>query len=157
MKDLALIFDSKKTLVGYLMHWHRLSLDAALFFAVTGLTVFGFGVNSLSLDSNKVSAQVVLLLTTVLTLLLAIFGFYFRRLINNQLLLLRRCIQDLDEELGLFKEGALTSGASIYPTAWRVSSEKAWQDPLFPVTTGTMVALPSALTIIQGVVILFRL
>lgn len=123
-------------LAQYLMHWHRLSVDASLFLGTGAVTITGIAISRENV-SLKIAVSCVFVLIT-----LAFVGYFLRRIINKQIILLRSVIQKIDEENGVFSDGFLNNGESLYPSSWKQSNAEEWNDPIFNFTLFTIVVLP---------------
>lgn len=145
----AILATSQGILAQYLMHWHRLSVDASLFLGTGAVTITG-----VAISRETVSMKIAITCASILVTL-AIIGFFLRRIINKQVLLLRSVIQKIDEENGVFKDGFLSNGESLYPSGWKQSDASQWSDPIFKFTLFSIVILPlfmSAVVILVALV-----
>lgn len=140
--DNQILTGTKSTLSQYLIHWHRLSVDASLFIGTASVTVAGFAI------TRDVVTTKVAILCSLILVLLSLTGYFLREIINKQVLLLRGLIQKIDVEQGLFAEGMLSSGESLYPQEWIVQDTKNWNDPIFKFTLFTVVILPLVLILV---------
>lgn len=132
----AVLATTQGILAQYLMHWHRLSVDASLFLGTGAVTITGIAISRDNV-SWKIAAPCVFVLIT-----LALVGFFLRKIINSQIILLRSTIQKIDEENGVFSDGFLSNGESLYPASWKQATPSEWNDPIFKLTFFTIVALP---------------
>lgn len=126
-------------LVGYLMHWHRLSLDASLFFATASLTLTAVALSSETLTQEKA------LTMSLLLLIISISGSLVTRTTMKQMSALRSAIQKLDEEGGAFRIGAHVRNTTIYPDEWKLRKDEQWSDPIRPIVICSTVVLPLTL------------
>ena len=138
----AVLSTTQAILAQYLMHWHRLSVDASLFLGTGAVTITGIAISRDNV-SMKIAVPCVLVLVT-----LSFVGFFLRRIINTQIMLLRSVIQKIDEENGVFGDGFLSNGESLYPASWRQADASKWNDPIFKFTMFTIVVLPLFMTIV---------
>ncbi|SEN75636.1 hypothetical protein SAMN04488011_10668 [Palleronia pelagia] len=126
-------------LVGYLMHWHRLSLDASLFFATASLTLTAVALSNSNLASERA------LTVSFMLIMIAVAGGVVTKTIMRQMMALRSAIQKLDEAGGAFSTGAHLKCSTVYPMHWKVPAEKTWHDPIKPIVLASTVLLPLAL------------
>lgn len=133
-----ILVTTKATLTQYLMHWHRLSVDAALFLGTASITVATIAI---SRDNANIERSTIFF---CLLLLISAVGTYLNSIMVKQVVLLRSIIQKIDEEQGLFDPGLLKTGDSIYPIEWRVPTS-AWRDPIFRLTRFAVSFMPIVL------------
>jgi hypothetical protein len=137
-------------LSSYLMHWHRLAVDASLFIATGALTVTGFTLSAARLDLRRGIVAVGLLV------IIAIGGAFVSRVVLSHVRTLRGMIQKIDEENGVFEPGFLKSGEALYPPEWKTQKVERWSDPVATLTTFASLVLPLLLAaIIAGFVLFF--
>jgi hypothetical protein len=143
MNDKKVVLSTNQGILAqYLMHWHKLSVDAALFLGTGAVTITGIAISRDNVSMKIVFPCVFVLLT------LSMVGFFLRRIINAQIILLRSVIQKIDEENGVFSDDFLSNGGSLYPASWRQSEAANWNDPIFKFTLFAMVGLPIFMSVV---------
>ncbi len=138
----AVLTTTQVILAQYLMHWHRLSVDASLFLGTGAVTITGIAISRDSV-TLKIAVPCVFILLTLATV-----GYFLRKVINTQIILLRSIVQKIDEENGVFSEGFLSNGESLYPATWKQVDGSEWNDPIFKLTLFTIVVLPVFLSLV---------
>jgi hypothetical protein len=136
-------------LSNYLMHWHKLAVDASLFIATGSLTIAGFTLTASELDGRRAAVAIGLLL------LVAVGGAIITRIVHRHVRTLRGMIQKIDEENGVFELGFLRSGEALYPAEWRIKHENDWLDPITALTRFASIFLPVLLALAIGLTLLF--
>lgn len=134
-----------QVLAGYLMHWHRLAVDASLFTATGSLTITGFMLSADDLQWRKGVAAIVLLL------LFAIGGGLISSEVHSHVCKLRGMIQKIDQEHGVFNDDFMSTGGPLYPKEWLVERPSAWTDPITVLTKFASVWLPVMLAAVVAV------
>jgi len=144
-----ILLDSRSILASYLVHWHRVSVDASLFIGTGSVTTVGFAVTR-----EKLSLVTAICFCLVL-IFLSVFGYFLRKLVNNQIIVIRGLIQNIDDDLGVFDQGFLKNGTSLYPSSWKATTSKHWNDPIFKFTLFSVVILPITLSMMLLLFVLF--
>src|SRR5262249_874686 len=134
-------------LSSYLMHWHRLAVDASLFIATGSLTVAGFTLASANLDLRRGVVAIGLLL------IIATGGAFILPVVLSHVRTLRGMIQKIDEENGVFEPGYLKSGEALYPIEWKTQRVETWDDPVAKLTAFAALVLPLALALTIAITI----
>ena len=129
------------TVSSYLVHWHRLSVDAALVIITGIITISGFAFSR----PNRSDAGTVLICGVIL--FLTIIGFVGMSIIAKQVTLLCNINQSIDEARGLFEVGKYIEGKTIYPLEWNVKISSEWHDPIFKLLRIILVMVPLILCI----------
>lgn len=132
-------------LANYLMHWHKLAVDASLFVATGSLTVTGFTLSAETLDLRRGLVAIGLLA------IIAGGGALVSGIVHTHVRTLRAMIQKIDEENGVFDQGFLKSGESLYPSDWRTASTNVWNDPISSLTSFAAVILPLLLGVVIAI------
>jgi|GEM_PF-6196316 len=125
---------------GYLMHWHRLFVDASLFIATGSLGVLALYA---SIDSPT---PIQTFTVAAILVIVAAFGWIANRYIYGQICVIRGIIQRIDESNGAFDEDFDGPGTpSLYPPTWKVVASEEWHDPILRTAQFWIAAVPLVL------------